>query len=63
LNKRSTRGLHFGMVVTIKAIDGVNRISQFMQLCRANGWIVNEVDIDVTAQIHEKAEEHLVFTE
>ncbi len=51
------------MVVTIKAIDGVNRISQFMQLCRANGWIVNEVDIDVTAQIHEKAEEHLVFTE
>ena len=63
LDKRSARGLHFGMVVTIKAIDGVNRISQFMQLCRANGWIVNEVDIDVMAQIHEKAEEHLVFTE
>lgn len=51
------------MVVTIKAIDGVNRISQFMQLCRANGWIVNEVDIDIMAQIYEKAEEHLVFTE
>ena len=60
---KSGRGLRFGLVVTLREITGVNRISEFMQLCRANNWFVDEVNIHERLDIYEKAEEALVFSE
>ncbi len=34
-----------------------------MQLCRANNWFVNEVDIHARIEIHEKAEAEVEFDE
>ena len=35
LESKFGKGLHFGVVVTLRELGGVNRISEFMQLCRA----------------------------
>lgn len=63
LETRSGHGLHFGAVVTLKEINGVNRCAEFMQLCRANGWFVNEVDIHARADVYAKAETEVEFEE
>ncbi|AEC02476.1 S8 family peptidase [Parasphaerochaeta coccoides] len=61
LENHSGQGLHFGVVVTLKEINGVNRYAEFMQLCRANGWFVNEVDIHARVNVYTKAESEVVF--
>lgn len=63
LETKSGKGLHFGVVITLHEITGVNRIAEFMQLCRANNWFVNEVDIHARIEIHEKAEAEVEFDE
>lgn len=63
LPAKSGRGVAFGVVVTLRELDGVNRINEFIQLCRANNWFVSEVDIHVRQDIFERAEEVLVFEE
>ncbi len=55
------QGLHFGVVITLREIAGVNRIAEFMQLCRANNWFVSEVDIHARIDTYEKAEAEVVF--
>ena len=61
LQTKSGQGLHFGVVITLREIAGVNRIAEFMQLCRANNWFVSEVDIHARIETYEKAEEDVVF--
>ena len=61
LETKSGRLLHFGVVITLREITGVNRIAQFMQLCRANNWFVSEVDIHARIEAYEKAEAEVVF--
>jgi hypothetical protein len=63
LQTRSGQGLHFGVVITLREITGVNRIAEFMQLCRANNWFVSEVDIHARIESYVKAEEEVVFDE
>lgn len=62
LEDRSGRNMRFGIVITLKAIDGVNRHNHFMQHCRANGWFIHEIDIDVMNRIYEQAEQTIEFT-
>lgn len=63
LSAGSGRGVRFGVVVTLRELAGVNRITQFVQLCRANNWYVTEVDIHARIDTYERAEEPLVFDE
>jgi serine protease AprX len=63
LEKKSGQGLHFGLVITLREISGVNRIAEFMQLCRANNWFVSEIDIHARIETYEKAEAEVVFDE
>ena len=60
---KSGHGVRFGLVVTLREINGVNRIKEFVQLCRANNWYVNEVDIHARVETYEKAQEVLIFDE
>lgn len=55
-------GLRFGVVVTLKEINGVNRIDEFVKSCHLNGWLVNTVDIRNLIDIHERANEEVQFT-
>lgn len=51
----------FGIVVTLKEINGVNRISDFIKMCNIKGWYVNQVDINNRISLINKAEEEIVF--
>lgn len=61
LNPEHGKGLRFGVVVTIKEINGVNRIDEFIKNCYLNGWLVNELDIQVRENIHQKLNEDVEF--
>ena len=61
LDPKDGVGLRFGVVVTIKEINGINRIDEFVKNCYLNGWIVNELDIQVKQDIHKKLNEDIEF--
>lgn len=53
--------MRFGVIVTLKEINGVNRIKDFIQLCQFKGWIVNKLDVENQINIYHIAEEEVVF--
>jgi len=55
--------LRFGIVVTLREMDGVNRIDEFIQKCSLRGWIVNKVDIQNRLDIYNAAEVEIDFKE
>lgn len=60
---KSTRdkSMSFGVVVTLKEMNGVNRIDDFVKQCIFHGWIVNRIDIDNRVEVYNKAEENITF--
>lgn len=61
LRERNGRGLQFGVVVTLKEMNGVNRIDEFIKMCMFRGWIVNQINIENQLDIYAKAEEDVEF--
>lgn len=51
----------FGVVVTLKEMNGVNRNDEFIKLCIARGWLVNRLDVENQIDIYAKAEEEINF--
>lgn len=58
---KAGQGLPFGVVITLKEMNGVNRLDNFVQMCMMHGWIVNEYKPDVLQKVYEKAEEEIDF--
>lgn len=61
LDPKDGIGIRFGVVVTLKEINGVNRIDEFIKSCNLNGWLVNQIDIEQRVDIHEKINEDIEF--
>ncbi len=61
LNTSAGEGIHFGLVITLKEIDGINRIEEFIQRCRANSWLTEEVDIQALLENYINEEQDIVF--
>lgn len=61
LDPKDGVGIRFGVVVTLKEINGVNRIDEFIRGCHLNGWLVNKIDIEHRIDIHEKINEDIEF--
>lgn len=61
LENKYGENLKFGLVVTLKEIDGKNTINQFIQMLQMKGWIVNTIDINEKVDIYNKAEENIDF--
>jgi len=61
LNKRYGDGIKFGLIVTLKEIDGVNRFNDFIRQCELRGWLVNQVDVDSTIEVYDKANQSITF--
>lgn len=55
------RGLRFGVVVTLKEMEGKNRLREFIDQCQMRGWIVNRINIENRLVIHAEAEEIIKF--
>lgn len=61
LHSQAGRGLKFGIVITLREMNGVNRIDDFIKLCIAKGWIVNKINIQNQFDVYNKAEEEIEF--
>lgn len=61
LKEKNGRGLSFGVVVTLKEMNGKNRIDDFIKLCMMRGWVVNRIDVENQIDIYNKAEEEIEF--
>ena len=59
LNTKDGEGLRFGVVVTLRAIDGKNRIEEFIQQCNLRGWLVNRINIKQQIDIYNLAHEEI----
>lgn len=55
------RGLKFGVVVTLKEMEGKNRLREFVDQCQMRGWIVNRINIENRLVVHAEAEEIIKF--
>ncbi len=54
-------GVRFGVVITLKEINGVNRIDEFVKNCTLNGWLVNQLDIQTRIDVNQKVNEEIEF--
>lgn len=61
LRPLSGRGLQFGVVVTLKEMNGVNRIDDFIKMCMVRGWVVNQIDVENRFDVYAKAEEEVIL--
>lgn len=61
MQSKGKNALAFGVVVTLKEMNGVNRFEDFKRLCMARGWLVNELDVQNQLDIYLKAEEDIEF--
>ncbi|MCH5172570.1 MAG: hypothetical protein J1F31_07070, partial [Erysipelotrichales bacterium] len=56
-----TSDLNFGVVVTLREINGVNRIQDFIMACTLRGWIVNEITLENKLTLYNKNQEEITF--
>jgi hypothetical protein len=63
LRPKNGKGLQFGVVVTLKEMNGENRIDDFIKLCMLRGWSVIKIDVENQFDIYTKAEEEVDFEE
>lgn len=47
--------MRVGLVVTLKEVNGVNRINEFRHNLEMAGWIVNSIDMHARAEVIERA--------
>lgn len=53
--------LNFGVVITLKEINGINRIEDFIKACTLRGWIVSRIDVQNQLDIYESSQEEIHF--
>ncbi len=53
--------LNFGIVITLKEINGINRIDEFVKSAQLKGWLVNKIDVNNRIDIYNIAEEEIEF--
>lgn len=61
LKSTHDKGTPFGVVITLKEMNGVNRIDDFMKLCMVRGWIVNKIEVNNMVNVYNRAEEEVKF--
>lgn len=61
LNPEDSKGIRFGVVITLKEINNKNRIEEFIQNCHFNKWLVNEINVENKITIHQKVNEDINF--
>ena len=55
------QGVRFGVVVTLKELNGVNRIEDFIQQAELRGWLVNKLQVDVQVELYRSLNEEIEF--
>lgn len=55
------QGVRFGVVVTLKELNGVNRIEDFIQQAELRGWIVNRLQVEAQVELFNSLNEEIEF--
>lgn len=53
--------MRFGVVVTLKELNGVNRIEDFVQQSELRGWLVNGLQIHTQVELYNSLKEEIDF--
>ncbi len=61
ITARPKEPLQFGVVVTLKEMNGINRIDDFVKMCMARGWLVSKLDVQNQMDVYVKSEEEITF--
>jgi len=61
LKKRDGQRVRFGVVVTLKELNGVNRIDDFINQAQLRGWLVNQIQIDTQIKLYNSLSEDITF--
>lgn len=59
LSNKDGRGLKFGIVVTLKEMNNVNRIDDFIQQANFRGWLVNKIDVQNRIDVYEQGNQNI----
>ena len=59
LDENYGKGLKFGIVITLKELNGKNRINDFIQACQMRGILVRPIRIDTQLDIYAKAQQEI----
>lgn len=61
LNEKFGENMPFGIVITLKEIDGKNRIDEFVKNAQRRNWLVNKIEVDNRIDIFNIADEEIEF--
>ena len=61
LEEKYGEDIKFGIVITLKEINGVNRIDEFISQCALKGWLVNRINVENRLDVYNIAEEEIEF--
>ena len=61
LRTRMRGNLNFAAVITLKEINGINRIQDFITACSLRSYIVNELDVRAQVEIYNTNQEEITF--
>ncbi|MHA3801547.1 S8 family peptidase [Mycoplasma sp. VS30B] len=59
LDPKDGENIRFGIVVTLKEINGENRIEEFIQMFDSEHWLVTEIENNVQVEFYEKIKEEI----
>jgi subtilisin family serine protease len=55
------QGVRFGVVVTLKELNGVNRIEDFIKQAELRGWLVNRLQVEAQVELFNSLNEEIEF--
>lgn len=61
LGVTTNESMNFGVVITLREINNINRIHDFKTACTLRGWIVNEIEIENKVTLYNKNQEEIIF--
>lgn len=61
LQSRNGKGVRFGVVVTLKEINGVNRIDDFIRQASLRGWLVSQLQIENQIDVYNTLNQDIEF--
>ncbi len=61
ISSKNRKPLNYGIVITLKEMNGKNRIDEFIKSCMAYGWLVSRIDVQTQIDINSQADVDIEF--
>lgn len=60
-NIKEPLSVKWGIVITLKALDGRNRIDEFVRMCKLNDWRVYQISVDNMVKVYNQSQVDIEF--